>query len=67
MGGDPYGGAISYEDEVDYLISLYDMDKDCLTHTWGAKGKLRSEKDLRNLYLQTCREKLEQLRGEGAL
>ncbi len=50
-----------------YASLLYDMDKDCLTHTWGAKGKLRSEKDLRNLYLQTCREKLEQMRGDGAL
>ena len=49
-----------------YAKLLYDMDKDCLTHTWGAKGKLRSEKDFRDYYLQICREKLEQLRKEGA-
>ena len=48
-----------------YAKLLYDMDKDCLTHTWGAKGQLRSEKDFREFYLKTCREKLEQLRKEG--
>ena len=45
---------------------LYDMDKDCLTHTWGTKGKLRTEQAFRAFYLGICEEKLKQLRMEDA-
>ena len=47
-----------------YAKLLYDMDKDCLTHTWGAKGQLRSEKDFREFYLALCKEKLRQIKDE---
>lgn len=49
-----------------YAKLLYDMDRDCLTHTWGAKGKLRTEKDYRAFYLELCGEKLKKLREEDA-
>lgn len=49
-----------------YAKLLYDMDKDCLTHTWGAKEKLRTEEEYRSFYLQTCRKKLDLLRTESA-
>lgn len=47
-----------------YAKLLYHMDKDCLTHTWGAKGQLRTEKEYRDFYLALCQEKLRQLREE---
>ena len=49
-----------------YAKLLWDMDKESLTHTWGAKGKIRLEKELRSFYLETCMEKLRLLREEGA-
>ena len=45
---------------------LYDMDEDCLTHIWGAKGKLRTEKEFRAFYLDLCRDRLKLLREEDA-
>ena len=45
---------------------LHDMDEDCLTHIWGAKGKLRTEKEFRAFYLDLCRDRLKQLREEDA-
>lgn len=49
-----------------YARLLYDMDEECLTHTWGAKGKLRTEKDFRDFYLQTLREKLKLLKEDSS-
>lgn len=49
-----------------YAKLLYDMDRDCLTHIWGAKGKLQKEKDFRAFYLELCGEKLKLLREEDA-
>ena len=49
-----------------YAKLLYDMDKACLTHTWGAKGKLRTEENYRAFYLKICEEKLRLLREENA-
>ena len=49
-----------------YAKRLYEMDKDSVTHIWGAKGKIQKEQDFRDFYLETCREKLRTLREESA-
>ncbi len=49
-----------------YAKRLYEMDMDCLTHTWGSKGKLRTEEEFREFYLELCRDKLKALREEDA-
>lgn len=41
-----------------YAKLLWDMDKESLTHIWGAKGKIKLEEAYRTFYLETCKEKL---------
>ncbi len=48
-----------------YARLLWDMDKESLTHIWGSKGKILTDKDFRAFYLKTCEEKLKVLREEA--